>query len=39
MNQFGGNLSGPIVKNKLFFFVNYEGVRQTITNINALNET
>jgi hypothetical protein len=39
MNQFGANFSGPIIKNKLFFFVNYEGVRQTITNINALNET
>lgn len=31
MNQFGGNLSGPVIKNKLFFFVNYEGVRQSIT--------
>ena len=30
LNQFGGNLSGPIIKNKLFFFVNYEGVRQVI---------
>jgi outer membrane receptor protein involved in Fe transport len=30
LNQFGGNLSGPIVKEKLFFFVNYEGVRQVI---------
>lgn len=30
LNQFGGNLSGPIVKNKLFFFVNYEGVRQIV---------
>jgi hypothetical protein len=39
LNQFGGNLGGRIVPNKLFFFVNYEGVRQRITNINALNHT
>ena len=32
LNQFGGNLGGPIVHDKLFFFANYEGVRQTITN-------
>jgi Carboxypeptidase regulatory-like domain/TonB dependent receptor len=39
LNQFGANLAGPIYRNKLFFFVNYEGVRQKITSINALNET
>ncbi|MGI8469551.1 MAG: TonB-dependent receptor [Pyrinomonadaceae bacterium] len=33
LNQFGGNLSGPIVKDKLFFFGNYEGVRQTRGNL------
>ena len=37
MNQFGGNLSGPIVKNKLFLFANYEGLQQKTTQINKLN--
>jgi hypothetical protein len=27
-NQFGGNLGGPIVKNRTFFFGTYEGLRQ-----------
>ncbi len=28
LNQFGGNISGPIARDKVFFFTNYEGVRQ-----------
>lgn len=29
LNQFGGNVSGPIKKDNVFFFTNYEGVRQS----------
>jgi len=29
-NQFGGAIGGPIKKDKLFFFFNYEGLRQAL---------
>jgi hypothetical protein len=31
-NQFGANLGGPIWKNKLFFFFDYNGRRDTLSN-------
>ena len=47
-NQFGGTLSGPIKKDKTFFFMNYEGKRRAespvyppdlISNIDLINHT
>ena len=31
MNQFGGSVGGPVVRNRSFFFANYEGIRQSLT--------
>jgi outer membrane receptor protein involved in Fe transport len=34
-NQFGGTLGGPIKKDKLFFFIDYEGFRQASSSIQT----
>ncbi|MGA2570007.1 MAG: TonB-dependent receptor [Terracidiphilus sp.] len=30
-NQFGANLGGPIIRNRFFWFIDYEGFRQKLT--------
>lgn len=35
-HQFGGNIGGPIVKNRAFFFFDYDGQRNTQANIVSL---
>ena len=35
-NQFGGNLGGPLNRDKTFFFVNYEGLREQNASVQTL---
>ncbi|MDP9038217.1 MAG: TonB-dependent receptor [Acidobacteriota bacterium] len=35
-NQYGFNIGGPVLRNKLFFFVDYEGFRQVLRTLSVL---
>jgi hypothetical protein len=35
-NQFGGTLGGPIIRNRVFFFGDYQGTRQTSVNGSSI---
>lgn len=36
-NLFGASLGGPIIRNKTYFFFNYEGLRETVSTAEVLN--
>ncbi|HLJ26278.1 MAG TPA: carboxypeptidase regulatory-like domain-containing protein [Candidatus Angelobacter sp.] len=38
-NQYGGTVGGPVIKNKLFFFIAYQGQRQSQTIPSAVGTT
>lgn len=38
-HQFGGNIGGPVKKDRAFFFFNYDGQRNTLPNTVSLGQT